>query len=49
MDEQNNFTPECPLCRGHHDVFDVTGCFSKSAENILEKNPNHFDNLIKLD
>ena len=47
MNEQNDLTPECPLCGSHHSIFDVIGCFSKSTENILKENPNHFDNLIK--
>jgi len=48
MDEQNSFTTGCVLCGGHHDIFDVTGCFNKSAENVLKENPHHFDELIKL-
>ena len=47
MPEQNDFPPECPLCGSHHSVFDVTECFSKSAENVLKENPHHFDLLIK--
>ena len=49
MDEQNNFTSECPLCGSHHSVFDVSGCFSKSIENVLKSNPHHFDELFKRD
>ena len=47
MSEKDNFSEECNLCGGHHDVFDVTMCFSKSAENILKENPHHFDGLLK--
>ena len=46
MAEENDFIQKCELCGSHHDVFDVTGCFSKSAENILKENPHHFDKLI---
>ena len=49
MDEKDNFNSECVLCGGHHDVFDVTGCFSKTVDNILKENPHHFDRLVKLD
>lgn len=48
MDEQNDIAPECELCGGQHDVFDVSGCFSKSAENVLKENPHHFKELVNL-
>jgi len=47
MPERNDFDQECPLCGSHHNVFDVTGCFSNSVENVLKENPHHFDELIK--
>ncbi len=47
MEKENNFSPECELCGGYHDLFDITGCFNNTADKVLKENPHHFDRLIK--
>lgn len=47
MEMHEQITQECELCGGHHDVFDITGCFSNSTERVLKENPHHFDAMVK--
>ena len=42
MKMNDELTPECELCGGHHDAFEVSECFNRSIDNILKVNPNHF-------